>query len=246
MAFTLPSGMTITWLGHSSFRVVTPGGKVLLFDPFLTHNPVTPAEWKKIDTIDLLLVTHGHGDHTGDAVDLAKQTGCPVVGMVELMGWLGRSGVEGSQLNGMNKGGSLRFTDLGLTVTITHAFHSSSAEEGGTAVYTGEPTGFVVTLDSGFAFYFAGDTDVFGDMALISELWNPKLAFLPIGDRFTMGPRTAAKAVALMPSLEAVIPMHYGTFPLLTGTAPEFEQQVASTGSDVTVLTLSPGQTIGE
>jgi L-ascorbate metabolism protein UlaG (beta-lactamase superfamily) len=244
MAFTLPQGMTITWLGHSCFRVVIPGGKVLLFDPFLIHNPSTPAEFKQVDGIDLMLVTHGHSDHTGDAVALAKQTGCPVVGIVELMGWLGRAGVEGSQLHGMNKGGSLRFTELGVTVTITHAFHSSSAEDGEQNIYTGEPTGFVVTLDSGFAFYFAGDTEIFGDMALISELWNPKLAFLPIGDRFTMNPRTAAKAVTLMPSLEAVIPMHYGTFPLLTGTAPEFIEQVESTGSDVRVFTLSPGQTL--
>lgn len=246
MAFTLPAGMTITWLGHSAFRVRLPNGKVLLFDPFLTGNPSTPAEQKQVDAIDLLLVTHGHGDHTGDAVELAKKTGCPVVGMVELMGWLGRNGIPGNQLNGMNKGGSLRFPDVGVTVTITHAFHSSSAEGDGAAVYTGEPAGFVVTLhDTGFAFYFAGDTDVFGDMALISELWNPKLAFLPIGDHFTMGPRTAAKAVTLMRTLEAVIPMHYGTFGLLTGTAPEFVEQVASTGSHVTVLTPAPGETVG-
>jgi L-ascorbate metabolism protein UlaG (beta-lactamase superfamily) len=244
MAFTLPAGMTITWLGHSCFRVTLPNGKILLLDPFLTENPATPADCKQVDSIDLMLISHGHLDHTADAVELAKQTKCRVAGMVELIGWLGSRGVDGSQLHEMNKGGSLRFPDLGVTVTVTHAFHSSTAEDGPVPVYTGEPTGFVVTLDSGFAFYFAGDTDVFGDMALISELWNPKLALLPIGDRFTMNPRTAAKAVTLMPSLEAVIPMHYGTFPLLTGTAPEFEQQVASTGSDVAVIVLTPGETL--
>jgi L-ascorbate metabolism protein UlaG (beta-lactamase superfamily) len=245
MAFSLPTGMQVTWLGHSCFHVVTPTGKNLLFDPFLTGNPSTPADKKEVAAVDLLLVTHGHSDHTGDAAAIAKKTGCPVVGMVELTAWLGRRGVDGGQLHGMNKGGSLHFPDLGLTVTVTHAFHSSSAEEDGALVYTGEPAGFVVTLDSGTAFYFAGDTDVFGDMALISELYAPSLAFLPIGDHFTMGPRGAAKAVTLLPSVQAVVPMHYGTFGLLTGTPEAFAEAVKKAGGTAEVKVLRPGEAWG-
>ncbi|GAB4457507.1 MAG: metal-dependent hydrolase [Armatimonadaceae bacterium] len=243
MAFSLPKGMQITWLGHASFLITTPQGKRILIDPFLQGNPVTPDDQKQVDSVDLMLVTHGHSDHCADAVSLAKQTGCPVAGMVELMGYLGKSGVDGSQLNGMNKGGSLRFPDLGVTVTVTHAFHSSGIEDGQQTLYGGEPAGFVVTLDDGFAFYFAGDTDVFGDMALISDLWQPKLAFLPIGDRFTMNGRTAAKAVTLMPSVEVAVPMHFGTFPLLTGTAEDFEKAVRDSGASVEVRTMKPGET---
>lgn len=245
MAFSLPTGMQITWLGHSCFHVVTPAGKHLLFDPFLTHNPATPPDKKEVSAVDLLLVTHGHSDHIGDAVAVAQKTGCPVIGMVELTAHLRRSGIEGAKLTGMNKGGSVAFPDLGLTVTMTHAFHSSSAEEDGNLVYTGEPAGFVVTLDDGFAFYFAGDTDVFGDMAIISELYNPTLAFLPIGDHFTMGPRGAAKAVTLMPSVRAVVPMHFGTFGLLTGTPEALREALTRAGSEAEVKALKPGETWG-
>lgn len=245
MAFTLPSGLQITWLGHSCFHVVTPTGKNLLFDPFLTHNPATPADKKDVAAVDLMLVTHGHADHTSDAVPVAQKTGCSVVGMAEMVGFFRRQGVDGTKLIGMNKGGSKHFPDLGLTVTVTHAFHSSSVEDEDSVIYTGEPAGFVVTFDDGFAFYFAGDTDVFGDMAIISELYQPTLAFLPIGDHYTMGPRGAAKAATLMPSVQAVIPMHYGTFGLLTGTAEGFAEAVTKAGSSAEVKALKPGETWG-
>jgi L-ascorbate metabolism protein UlaG (beta-lactamase superfamily) len=238
--------LNITWLGHATFLVETPNGKRLLFDPFLTGQPNCPPGGENVGPVDLMLVTHGHLDHQADAVRIAKETNCPVIGIVELMGCLNKAGAPADNLTEMNKGGSVRFEDLGLTVTMTHALHSSGFETGttapGEAVYAGEPAGFVVTLDDGFAFYFAGDTAVFGDMALISELYAPKLAFLPIGDHYTMGPKQAAKACELLSSVETVIPMHYGTFPALTGTPEAFAQALKDRGLKTAVRVLKPGQ----
>lgn len=228
--------LAITWLGHSTFLLRTPGGKRLLFDPWLAKNPACPDAMKKPPKVDLILVSHGHGDHIEDLVLCARESGAPVVAMYELCEWLGRKGIQ--NVAPMNKGGTM--TVAGLQVTMTDARHSSSFFDNGQMVYMGEPAGFVVRLEDGRSIYFAGDTSLFGDMRLIGELYSPEIAFLPIGDRFTMGPDTAAKACELLrPRL--VVPMHWGTFPLLTGTPADLKTRLAGQGVDV--LELRPGET---
>jgi L-ascorbate metabolism protein UlaG (beta-lactamase superfamily) len=225
--------LQITWLGHSSFRLRTPGGKEVLLDPWYTGNPAFP-DAARPKAADLILISHGHSDHITDAVAMAKATGATVVGIWEVTSWLGSKGVK--NLEPMNKGGTI--TVSGLRITMTDARHSSSADKDLT--YLGEAAGFVVTLENGQTIYFAGDTSLFGDMKLIAELYKPDIAFLPIGDRFTMGPDTAAMAAQWL-GVKQVVPMHYGTFPLLTGTPHQLEQHLKGTG--IEVLTLQPGET---
>src|SRR6478736_3057000 len=227
--------LAITWLGHSSFRLRTPGGKEVLFDPWYTGNPSFPAAARP-KAADLILISHGHSDHTGDAAAIAKETGATVVGIFEITAWLGSKGVK--NLEPMNKGGTI--TAKGLRITMTDAVHSSSFDENGVVAYLGEPAGFIVKLENGQTIYFAGDTSLFGDMKLIGELYKPDIAFLPIGDRFTMGPDTAARAAQWL-GVKQVVPMHYGTFPLLTGTPEQLEQHLA--GKGIEVLKLKPGET---
>lgn len=225
-----------TWLGHSTFRVETPGGKVLLIDPWVANNPACPSDEKEFDRIDLMLCTHGHYDHIGDAAPLAKQYKPQVVGIFELCHWLERRGVE--NLNPMNKGGSLTFD--GITVTMVHADHSCGiTDDDGRIIYGGEAAGFVVALEDETVFYHAGDTAVFGDMKLIAELYKPTLALLPIGDRFVMSPREATYACYLLGCSE-IIPMHHGTFPLLTGTPQEFVSLTRHIVG-IEVVVLEPG-----
>jgi L-ascorbate metabolism protein UlaG (beta-lactamase superfamily) len=227
--------LAITWLGHSSFQLRTPGGVDILLDPWYTGNPRFP-EGARPTKADLILVSHGHSDHITDAAAMAKATGATVVGCWEVVSWLGTRGVQA--VEPMNKGGSI--TVKGLRITMTEAVHSSSVEDGGTVVYLGEPAGFVIRLENGQTVYFAGDTALFGDMKLIRELYAPDIAFLPIGDRFTMGPDTAAMAAQWL-GVKQVVPMHYATFPLLTGTPEQLEQHLA--GSGIEVLRMEPGQT---
>jgi L-ascorbate metabolism protein UlaG (beta-lactamase superfamily) len=226
--------LQIQWLGHSSFRLRTPGGKEVLFDPWYTGNPSFP-EAARPTAADLILVSHGHSDHISDATAVAKSTGATVVGIWEVTSWLGTKGVQ--HVEPMNKGGTI--TSKGLRITMTDARHSSSFDENG-IIYLGEPAGFVVKLENGQTIYYAGDTSLFGDMKLVGELYKPDIAFLPIGDRFTMGPDTAAMAARWL-GVKLVVPMHWGTFPLLTGTPQQLEQHLA--GSDIEVLTLKPGET---
>ena len=191
----LGNGVKLTWLGHATFLLETPGGKRALIDPWITGNPKCPESLQDPGHLDLILVSHGHSDHTADVVRLAKEKGAAVLAMVELAGWFGSQGVE--KAVGFNKGGT--YQAEGITVTLTDAHHSSSVEgPGGSIVYTGEPAGMIITVENGYKIYFAGDTCVFGDMALIGELYQPDLAMLPIGDFFTMGPLEAAKAVELL------------------------------------------------
>lgn len=226
--------LQITWLGHSSFRLRTPGGTEILFDPWYTGNPSFP-ESARPKAADLILLSHGHSDHITDAAAMAKATGATVVAIWEITSWLGAKGIK--NLEPMNKGGSI--TAKGLRITMTDARHSSSFDEDG-IVYLGEPAGFIVTMENGQRIYFAGDTALFGDMKLIGELYRPEIAFLPIGDRFTMGPDTAATAARWL-GVKQVVPMHYGTFPLLTGTPAQLEAALA--GSGIEILTLNPGET---
>ena len=228
--------LEITWLGHSTFLLRTPGGKRLLFDPWLTTNPACPERLKKPPQADLILASHGHGDHIEDLVLCARTAGAPVIAMYELCVWLERKGIK--QTEPMNMGGSLDIA--GLRVSMTDARHSSGFVEDGQMTYMGAPCGFVIRLEDDRTIYFAGDTDVFADMRLIGEIYRPQIAFLPIGDRFTMGPEGAARACALL-GVKQVVPMHWGTFPLLTGTPTALKPLVEPIG--VQMLELKPGET---
>ena len=226
--------LAISWLGHSAFRLRTPGGKEVLLDPWYTGNPSFP-ESARPKAADLILISHGHSDHITDAAAMAKQTNATVVAIWEITSWLGSKGIK--NLEPMNKGGTI--TSKGLRITMTDARHSSSFDENG-IVYLGEPAGFVVKLENNQSLYFAGDTSLFGDMKLIGEIYKPDIAFLPIGDRFTMGPDTAALAAKWL-GVKQVVPMHYGTFPLLTGSPAQLKEHLAGTG--IEVLELKPGET---
>lgn len=228
--------LAITWLGHATFLVRTPGGKMLLFDPWLTDNPSCPDAYRKPPKADVILASHGHFDHITDLVRCARESGATVVGIFELCDWLGRKGIQ--NVSPMNKGGSQEVA--GLRITMTDARHSSGFVDNGQMVYLGEPAGYVVRLEDGRAIYYAGDTCLFGDMRLIGELYRPTIAFLPIGDRFTMDPAAAARACEML-GVAQVVPMHWGTFPLLTGTPDELRRLVEPKG--IQVLELRPGET---
>lgn len=228
--------MQITWLGHSTFLLELASGKTLLLDPWLEGNPKAPAGFA-VSPVDAILLSHGHGDHIGDAIAFAKRDGATVVCNYEISLWLQSKGVD--NLSPMNKGGSQ--TVGGVTVTMTHAFHSSGIQDGDKVIYGGEPAGYVLRLPDNRSVYFAGDTAVFGDMALIGRLYSPSLAFLPIGDLYTMGPREAAVAAELL-GVSQVIPMHYGTFPPLTGTPAELRELLE--GKGIGVLELEPGHPV--
>ncbi len=225
----------LTWLGHSAFRFDTPGGTRVYVDPFLHGNPSCPEGELEPERVDLIALTHGHGDHVGDTVALHRRFGCPVVALVELRGWLAGQGVEQSMAHAPNKGGTVRVADV--SITLTDANHSSSSDDG---AYLGEPAGLVVAPDGGPTIYFAGDTNVFGDMALIRRLYAPDVAVLPIGDHFTMGPKEAALALELL-GVSRCVPCHYGTFPILVGTPDEL-RRLAPSG--VEILVPRPGETV--
>lgn len=228
--------LAITWLGHATFLLKSPGGKRILFDPWVTGNPSSPPDAKKIGNLDLILVTHGHSDHTGDAVAIGRSSGAQTVAPFELSLWLQKKGLK--NVTGMNPGGTLDV--LGLSITMVPAIHSSSVEEDGQIVYVGVATGYVVRFEDGLTIYYAGDTSLFGDMRLIGEMYHPQIAFLPIGDFYTMGPAQAAKASELL-GVKQIVPMHYGTFPALTGTPATLRELVSPRG--VQVLELKPGET---
>ncbi|MCC7415875.1 MAG: metal-dependent hydrolase [Acidobacteria bacterium] len=229
------AAFAFTWLGHATFRMTTPGGRHLLFDPWLT-SPTCPESARAIDRLDLMLLSHGHDDHIADAVQTARQTGAHVLAPYELSVWLQQKGLR--HVTGMNPGGTIRIS--GLSIAMVPALHSSSIVEDGRLVYLGLAAGYVVTLENGLTFYFAGDTALFGDMRLIGEIYKPAIAFLPIGDLYTMGPEQAAKACELL-GVKQVVPMHWGTFPGLTGTPAELRRLVEPRG--VEVVELEPGET---
>lgn len=230
--------LSITWLGHATFLLQSPGGKQILFDPWVTGNPKSPEAAKKLGALDLILITHGHADHTGDAVAIGRSSGAQTVAPYETAVWLGSKGLQ--NVTGMNPGGTLRA--LGLTITMVPAVHSSSVEEDGKIIYLGVATGYIVTFEDGLTIYFAGDTSIFGDMRLIGELYKPTIAFLPIGDLYTMSPREAALACRLLKPKQ-VIPMHFGTFPALTGR-PEQLADLIKDLPGTKVTPLEPGKPV--
>jgi L-ascorbate metabolism protein UlaG (beta-lactamase superfamily) len=227
--------MRATWLGHGCFKFTTSSGQTILADPWVDGNPACPASMKTFDRLDTLLITHGHFDHIADAVSLAKKhQPKQVVGIYELCAWLEGKGVENTLA--MNKGGSAQAGDL--NVTMVHADHSCGIMDDGKIVYGGEAVGYIVRGD-GKTLYFSGDTNVFGDMKLIADLYHPEVAFIPIGDLFTMGPREAA-AAAKMLGAKIIVPMHFATFPALTGTPAALRDLLA--GSGIEVHDLKPGE----
>jgi L-ascorbate metabolism protein UlaG (beta-lactamase superfamily) len=247
---TVDRGVRSTWYGHTAWEVVTPGGKRLIFDPFL-QNPRSPRTAEELEGCDVLLVTHGHFDHFGDALTIARRFGPTWPCIHEMSLWVASQWADGGdRIIGMNAGGTVEVA--GLRITMVPAVHSGSdttpasgMEAADVPIYLGEPVGFIVEVEDGSRFYFAGDTTVFGDMRLIGELYRPDLAFLPIGGHFTMGPREAACAVELL-GVKRVAPMHYATFPILAGTPDQFRQELATRGlGDVEVLVVEPGGTMG-
>jgi L-ascorbate metabolism protein UlaG (beta-lactamase superfamily) len=231
-------GNIITWLGHATFKITLANGKVILLDGWVDGNPACPKEAKKLDRVDAILITHGHGDHIGDVLSLAKKFKPQVVAIYETAGWLESKGVK--NVTGMGKGGTFKAGEI--EVTMVHAIHSNSIQDGDKMIYGGEPAGYIVRLPGGLTLYHAGDTAVFGDMKIIGELYAPELAMLPIGDFYTMGPREAALAIRLL-NVKHVIPMHYATFPALTGTPDELKR-VTSDISGLEIHALKPGESI--
>ncbi len=247
----------VLWLGHSTVRITSVEGKVIVIDPFLTKNPKTPAKYrdlKALGKVDLILVTHGHRDHVIDLKELASLTGATVVapyGFVMNMVALGV--IEGNKAIGMNKGGTVTPLGRGIKVHMVPAEHAShidlkafglkGSEPGALrAVEGGVAVGYVIEFENGFKIYHSGDTAVFGDMALIREFYEPDLAMVCIGGHFTMDPEGAAYALKNFLKPKQVIPIHYGTFPVINRTPAEFKKALGK--STIEVLDINPGQTL--
>ncbi len=229
---------TFVYYGHSTVRCDFPNGEVALIDPWVGGNPACPDEIKELERLDALLITHAHFDHFADAVELAKRyEPKAVVGCFEVCQWLESKGVANT--SPMNVGGTQEV--LGTRVTMVRADHSSGFMDGDTSVYGGVAAGYVFRCEGGYTFYHSGDTGLFSDMQLIAEFYRPELAFLPIGDLFTMAPEQAARACRFL-EVRKVIPIHWGTFPVLTGTPAQLESELADLGVACDVVALKPGE----
>ena len=230
-------GVEIKWLGHATVLYRSPKGKRVLVDAWVDGNPACPAASKDLGSLDLMLLTHAHSDHFADAVALAKKHTPDVVCNFETSLWLGKQGV--AKTHGMNKSGTLALH--GIRITMVHALHSNSIQDGDRLILAGEACGFVLEFENGTRVYHAGDTGIFGDMKLIAELYQPTIAVLPIGDHYTMSPREAAVAAKML-GVRTVVPIHHSTFPVLTGTPAELKERLADR-KDIAVLDLRPGET---
>ena len=234
----LNSQVSFTWNGHGTWRVRSAKGKEVLIDPWVMNNPGAPASMKKVDKCDLMLITHGHFDHIMDAVEIARATKPKIVTNYEISEWMASKGIDRDTLIGANTGGTVDVD--GVKVTLVHAEHSCGISDGDQIVYGGDASGLVIEFENGYTIYFAGDTDVFGDMAIIAELHKLDAAFLPIGDFYTMGVEGAAKAVKLL-GVKTIVPMHFATFPALHGRPSQLQELV---GKNFHVLDLKPGDTV--
>ncbi len=229
-------GTRITWLGHATVLIQTAKGTNILIDPFIEQNPKYPKDFVLPSRIHYMLLTHGHGDHIADAVPVARKHGSRVVAIYELAAYIAGKGVTDTV--GMNLGGTVQLDDV--AATMVEAKHSAAAQDENGTHYVGVATGFVLAVADGPVIYAAGDTNVFGDMKIIGELYHPEVALLPIGGHYTMGPREAALATRLI-APSAVLPLHFGTFPVLNGT-PDALASLVEPG--VTVARWNPGDTL--
>jgi len=235
----LNADVSFTWVGHGTWKARSARGKEVLIDPWVMGNPAAPETLKNVDVCDLMLITHGHFDHIHDALEIARRTKPTIVCNYEVGAWLGSKGIDSEKIIGANQGGTIEVE--GISVTLVHAEHSCGiTDDNGSIVYGGDACGLVIEFENGFTVYFAGDTDVFGDMALIAELSKFDVAFLPIGGFYTMGPERAAKAAQLL-GVKTVVPMHFGTFPILSGNPSQLQELV---GGAVKVLDIKPGDRV--
>jgi len=231
---SLLKGTRVTWLGHATVLVQLPNGTNLLIDPFIEHNPKYPKGFELPEKIDYILLTHAHMDHIADAIPVAKKHNSTIVAMVELAGYMGSKGAKSPI--GINLGGAVKLP--GVEVTMVEAKHSSSVEEGGQILYMGVAAGLILAIEGGPVLYHSGDTSAFRDMEMIRELYAPEIAMLCIGGHYTMGPREAAQAVRYLQP-KVILPIHWGTFPPLTGTPRELAKLVKDPGM---VALISPGE----